>query len=238
MPLFSRRAEPLPATTYGYAPPHEATANGWICSSRNCGRAGDSVPRRWPFACPQCGAPADPRFNEPWAHYAQGPWLQHMIKTDPYGGSIWQSKLLAWRYKDALQARDSERIHEASRDSRSYVENQLRADRSFDPGEVLFEIVWSAVEHGQMDVAAQELAFWREHLVTDGIEMTSSLRTACHRLLQCQLQFLEEPLARNQPASSTIRAQALELGDFLDNVHNNLANNLASRVQRLRLGSA
>jgi hypothetical protein len=80
MGLFSKSHSPLPATSYGYDPPANATAKSWMCNNPECSTTGIDMPRSWPYRCPLCGVNVDPVFDEPWGHQAKGLWLAAQLE--------------------------------------------------------------------------------------------------------------------------------------------------------------
>jgi hypothetical protein len=118
------------------------------------------------------------------------------------------------------------------REAHIYVENESRSNPEwFIPGQALYQIVVAALDHGQVDAAADELAFWQNHVTTEGVEYSSTHRTNSRQLLDCELRFLEDPRGRSHPAAGQIRMQAFELANAIQNV---LSHPLEQRLQGLR----
>jgi hypothetical protein len=232
MSIFRRNAS-LPTTSYGYAPPPEATANGWLCPSEECGAGGDAAPRRWPATCARCGGPVDPQFDEPWSHESRGPWIRHKLATErhPAGRTVWQSNLIAWNYKDALFRGEAELANQRLGEAHDYIEDEShRAPGSFFAGDVMFGIVRDSLDFGQADTAALELKFWRAQMPADNVEHDNMQRNNCLQLLRSQIRFLEEPGTATHPAAPEIRAHAVEVAGITRRV---LPAGIGQQLERL-----
>jgi hypothetical protein len=232
MPLFGKSLAygPLSATSYGYVPPPEATAHGWSCSGDDC-RTGEWEPvPRWPMACPRCGAPADPVFDEPWAHEATGPRLRHEIARggDPFLVSVSQAQLAAWQYKDAMLRDDRAAalaaLHVAAGAARAQAENY--PDRS-GPSSVLVPVVDTALKYGELETAAQALEFWRGLQVTEDIGGSSTHRSSCMNLLSKLADFLADPRTAKHPAVPRFRGYIVELASASREV---MAHNVQQKI--------
>jgi hypothetical protein len=227
MRLFGKTRR-LPVTTYGYEPPPGATARGWRCADEQCGTGGDEVPRRWPFRCTACGAPADPEFDDPWAHDARGPWLRTQLAAAEQDRlrAFWESELIGWRYREALRVGDQDTAEATRADAHHFMSGMAGEAQS----SLLFHIVHDSLHHNLLDAAAEDLGFWRVRTVTDGVDHDNARRTNCRQLLSEMLNFLEHPQAAQHPAAPGLRSAASELRDTIRDV---LTVDLLRRTQHL-----
>ena len=227
MRLFGRPAA-APATSYGYEPPPDATVRGWRCPSPDCGTGEGNAPRRWPFRCPQCGGPADPEFDEPWAHDARGPLLRNELRMA--GQDIrpfWHGQVLAWMYADAL--RDGDRA--VAEDVRSDVHRFVERRAGGIDGDLHLPVVQQSLAAGLVDVAADELGFWHTRAETGGVEDDNTRRTNCRQLLCGLLDLLEHPDGARHPRAPELTAAATRLRDDIRDV---LTADLLRRSRDLR----
>jgi hypothetical protein len=213
-----RRTATLPVTSYGYAPPPGATARGWRCPAPDCGFGDDTAPRRWPFACTECGHPADPDFDEPWAHDAREPWLRHELDVAaPAQRGFWLGELIAWRHRDAVRRRDLEAAEAARGQARRWL-----ADTAADPyriaGQVHHPIVVGALGADWIDSAVDELTFWCRRVRTEDVEHDNARRTDCRQLLSALLAYLEHPATPRHPRTPELRRSAVALRDTIRDV--------------------
>jgi hypothetical protein len=234
--LFKRQAAvALPTTSYGYTPPPEATAHGWRCPGDDCCKGGDGAPRRWPMNCPHCGRQADPLFNEPWQHDARGAMLRHEIETgSTISVRVTECSLRVWEYEDALLRDDLPRADQVRAGAREYVRHRIESDPEFFTiGSVEHGVVRASLQHGLIDVAAEELEFWRSCLSLDDVETDSSLRGDCMTLLDRQADFLADSRAAGHEAAPRIRADMVTVASAARNV---MAHNVQKRINEV-LGS-
>lgn len=124
MGLFGPR--PLPRTSYGYSPPLGATARGWVCTSGDCGTSQHEQVRRWPKACTSCGAAADPLFDGPWKHEAEGVEVQALLREDPMrDGGFQADRWVVWRFRDAVLRGDRAATAETRASARSHTAQRM-----------------------------------------------------------------------------------------------------------------
>ena len=222
MPLFGRGRSVLPATSYGYTSPPEATAHGWQCSDRGCGVREYEPVHRWPKACTQCGTNVDPLFDEPWAHEAERLQLEWELERPPddIAAHYAISGLIVWRYRDAVQRSDDKAADAARAEAHQYVDRKLASSDAewFIPGDVHFQIVWRALEHDRLVDAANELAFWSQRLVINNVQDDNSQRTNARQLLSSELRFLKHPRSRQHAARPEVRSRALQHADAIREV--------------------
>lgn len=212
MGLFRSRSR-LIRTSYGYDPPPGAAAWGWTCTSRECGVTEAEVPRGgWPFACPRCGAPTDPAFEEPFKHDARGVEIQHLLAEGVEDGGFTANELFVWRHADALRRGDAE---EARR-----VRAEFRAARAAEGergmmrlGYGSFMIVAASRDAGDLDAAADDLIFWLDSSSGEGLEHDGGKRGACRQVVSAALEFLDAPGASRHPQAPAIRKRCLDLAD-------------------------
>jgi len=179
VPLFKSRA--LPATSYGYLPPPAATAHGWECSSDDCGNSANEPVRRWPKSCSLCGSPADPLFDEPWAHDAKGLQLQWVISHRPAGlASYYEARWQVWQFTDALRRGDREAAQHARHNAHTYALEHLRCDSSFSPGDIFFSLVWRELEIPDLDWAAEDLTLWLTLSIRHALAVDRNSRQVIH----------------------------------------------------------
>jgi hypothetical protein len=206
------------AVPVGYAPPPGATARGWRCPDPNCGAGDAVVPRRWPFACTQGGAPADPDLNEPWVHDAREPWLRHeMSAAEPALRGFWLGELIAWRYRDAVCQCDAASAEAARGEGHCWLTDHA-ADSFLIPGQVRYPVVTGALDVDWIDTAADELTVWVRQVRTEGVEQDNARRTDCRQLLSGLLSFLEHPAGARHPKAAGLRGSAVALRDAIRDV--------------------
>ncbi len=207
MGLFGIR---LPGTSYGYVPPARATACGWECIQ--CSQSEQELVRRWPKACSQCGAPADPRFNYPWGHHAEGVKLQWLLRRDPehmggHSADRWQ----IWQFLDACLRGDSAGITRSRSGIRAYAAQRQRASPWWYPGHVFCEVVMLAIDVGDLDGAAEDLIDWIKTSSTGKIEAGNSSRANCHQVILAAGHFHEAPRSLGHPRAPQIRRGCLTI---------------------------
>lgn len=204
----------LPLTSYGYQPPPEATAHGWRCANYDCGAA----VRRW-RRCRLCGWPADPEFDEPWAHEALGVQLSWQVSNYPErGAGIPRERLLEWRLKDALLRHDDRAAAAARAAMRDYADEQRTS--WWNPGSMLRLAVFDALDLGDLHGAAEDLCFWLE--VSGGApvedswgagwaEIGHSALANAKPLMDAVIAFLAAPGGEAHPRAPEIRKGALRV---------------------------
>jgi len=212
MPLFGPR--PLPLTSYGYQPPRGATARGWRCANDDCGTGEREPVSRWPFRCRRCGWPADPDFDEPWAHDALGVELTTEIRSHTGARAIVaQDRLLNWQLKDALLRSDAATAATARNAIRRLAEGRLREDRSWNPVFLVGPAVWDALTAGDLEGAAEDLCFWLEISTGEDAAESNSARHNARTVIDTGAKFLAAPGGAAHPRAAEIRSGCLRVAE-------------------------
>jgi hypothetical protein len=202
------RLRPLPRTSYGYQPPPQATAHGWRCANQYCG----APVRRWPRRCRECGWPADPEFDHPWAHDALGAELSWRVRHDLRGGAgIAQERLIGWRLKDALLRRDQPAAAVARRAMHAYIGTRQAIDGWWNPGFLLGLAVFDAIELGDLDGAAVDLCRWLDVFAGDRGEENRGLLANARSVMNAGVAFLAAPGGEGHSRATEIRKGCLRV---------------------------
>jgi len=231
--LFAKRAVQLPVTSYGYAPPTEATARGWQCNNYDCGTGDEPAPRSWPFHCPLCGGLADPDFDEPWHEEARGPRLQVLLNRENGGGAghVYEAALWAWSYGRALAAGNIPESEQIRAQASAWLTQIALTDPYLHGSATRQEIVSHALTYGQVEAAAGELRAWHAQADTSNVADSSVNRSNCIALLHSELRFLEDARGAYSPAAAQVAADARNLGAA---IQRELPLDLQQRWGRLR----
>lgn len=204
---------PLPVTSYGYQAPAGATAYGWRCTSDDCGTSEHEPVRRWPHPCGRCGAATEPLLDEPWKHDAEGVMLRHTLSQDAdAGGGFYADQLAVWTLKEVLRQRDADQIQRARDDLRAYAAKHAGRP-GWNPGNVFFPAIWSELEEGQMEAAADDLLHWLALSTAEDVENDNAERTNCRQAIDMVARFLEAPGGRQHAAAPQVRAHCLRLAE-------------------------
>ncbi len=212
MPLFGPR--PLPLTSYGYQPPRGATARGWRCTNDDCA-AGEREPvSRWPFRCRQCGWPADPDFDEPWAHEALGVELSAEIRAHTGARAlVAHDRLMNWQLKEALRRSDAAASAAARSAIRRLAMGRHREDRSWNPVFLIGPAVWDTLAAGDLDGAAEDLCFWLGISAGEGAADDNSLRHNARAVIDAGARFLAAPGGAAHSRAAEIRTGCLRVAE-------------------------
>jgi hypothetical protein len=202
------RRRPRLLTSYGYRPPPEATIRGRRCASRDCGAPVGRLRRR----CGRCGGPADPEFDEPWAHEALGAELSWLARTGPAreAGAA-RDRLVAWRVKDAVVRRDDLAAAQARQVMHDYADRRRTEDSRWSPGPMLGLAVFGALGLRDLDGAAGDLCLWLE---LSGGEETAGGPCAfgnATSVMQAVVSFLAAPGGAAHPMAEEIRRGCLRV---------------------------
>lgn len=204
--------EQLPTTSYGYQPPREATAFGWECSDREgCGgwdgegelfAKNQRIMRGWPKQCTRCGKPADPRFNDPWAHEAEGAKLHWRVS---HGANHLRGDWEVWQFRDGVQRGDAVAVAEARARLRQFAA-QAQGSEIYD---VFGPIVTYARQAGDLDGAAADLLLWIEHPPESQHFQIVNFRV----LLDAAYELLRAEGASARPWARDVRARIRRLAE-------------------------
>jgi hypothetical protein len=208
MALWRRRPRLL--TSYGYQPPPEATVHGWRCASRDC-----AMPvRYWRRRCRRCGSPADPEFDQPWAHEALGAeltWLVTLATVAPgREAGLARDRLIGWRVKDAVLRGDGPAAAAARRVMRDHAELRRTADSRWSPGPMLGLAVSGALGLSDLDGAAGDLCFWLEMSGEDTAGGRCAFGNATS-VMHAVVTFLAAPGGAAHPLADEIRRGCLRV---------------------------
>ena len=202
------RLRPLPRTSYGYQPPPRATACGWRCANQDCG----APVRRWPRRCRLCGWPADPEFDEPWAHEALGAELSWRVGRYPENGAgVSQERLVEWRLKDALLLRDRPAAAAARGAMHDYIRSRQARDSGWNPGFLLGLAVFDAIELGDLDGAASDLCCWLGVFAGSHSGEGRGLLANARSVMNAGVAFLAAPGGEDHPRATEIRKGCLRV---------------------------
>lgn len=208
MGLFGPK--PLPTTSYGYQPPTSATVHGWVCSNWGCGRSEHEPVRRWPKVCTECGSQADPLFDQPWEHDATGAEYQHKIRTGRQGYDLlW----LGWQLKDALLHCDAPRVAAVRAESKAFAASRLEYGVWGGAGYLFHSFVWDSLEAGDLNGAADDLAYWVSISTAKNAETDNTNRTNCRQVIDMASRFLNAPGGSAHPLAGHIRQGCLKLAE-------------------------
>jgi hypothetical protein len=221
MPLFRKRLI-YPPTPFGYVPPPDAEVVGWQCTNRDCATSDHEADlRRWPTTCKLCGSPIGTGYmREPWESEAKRVELDSRLSTprDEIDRELAFMEDFEWRYDDALRRRDLQQATHVRLDLDSTLLRRAAESKGYGEGYHRFKIVWAAVDAGYLDDAAAELAEWFRNSNADGVDDDNERRTNCRQLASMAVKFLEQPAARQHPASKQLYEQLAGLVYQLRNV--------------------
>ena len=211
MGLFG--SKPIPPTSYGYQPPPGATAHGWVCTNYDCGISAHEPVRRWPKACSNCGSAADPLFDKPWAHDAEGVELQWVLARHPErGGGFYQDQWEVWQFRDAVLRGDATGVSQARDRVRAYATARM-ADKWWGPGSVFFHFVWIGLEAGDLDGTADDLTYWLSISSSEDVESDNTNRTNCRQVIDMAARFFTVPGGASHPRAPEIRKGCIKLAE-------------------------
>ena len=207
-----RSTASLPVTSYGYAPPAEATQHGWACTHTDvCGRSEHEFVQGWPKACPGCASPTDPLFDEPWSHDAAGIEVQHILRDDPEaGGGFHGDRWPVWQLKDALRSGNEQAVAPARLAAKGRADAR-QVEAWWGPGSVYFGVVWTELEFNRLDLAAVDLLEWLGRSSSDNAEADNTNRTNCRQVIGTAAKFLAAPGGSSHPQAPELRRRCLEL---------------------------
>jgi hypothetical protein len=168
--------------------------------------------RRWPRRCRLCGWPADPEFDEPWAHEALRAELTWRIRHSPKNGvGIPQERLIEWRLKDALLRCDWPSVAVAREAMHHYIRSRQAADSWWNPSFLLGLAVFDAIELGDLDGAAGDLCCWLGVLADDRDRESRGSLANAESVMNAGVAFLAAPGGEDHPRAAEIRKGCLRL---------------------------
>ncbi|UQU63999.1 CHAT domain-containing protein [Couchioplanes caeruleus] len=188
----------MPRTSYGYQSPRPARVRGWYCTSDLCGVRRESPPASWPYACPECGHPADPWFAEPWEHEAAIYEYRHRAvhDIDPVRRQMAEAQAHVWAYKDAGLRGDRAGLRDAWRAWCKLPE----------PFFLPLTMVMLAADFEDFDGAA-EYVLERHPLVdTRDLQEHNQRRTEARNFLSMCIELLERESFAGHPREAEIDA--------------------------------
>jgi hypothetical protein len=202
------RLRSLPRTSYGYQAPPQATVHGWRCANYGCG----ATVRRWPRRCRLCGWPADPEFDQPWAHEALGAELSWQIRHVPGNAAgIPRERLIEWRLKDALLHHDWPSAATARAAMHDYIRSRQASDGWWNPGFLLGLAVFDAIELGDLDGAARDLCYWLSVFAPESAVENHAALANARSVMNAGVAFLAAPGGEEHPRAAEIRKGCLRV---------------------------
>lgn len=202
------RLRPLLRTSYEYQAPPQATIRGWRCANYDCG----ATVRRWLRRCRLCGWPADPAFDEPWAHEALGAELSWRVRHFPQSGTgLPQERLIEWRLKDALLRRDWPSAATARQAMHDYIRSREAADSRWDPGFLLGLAVFDAIGLGDLDGAAGDLCYWLSVFADERPAGSHAALADAKSVMNAGVAFLAAPGGEDHLRAAEIRKGCLRV---------------------------
>lgn len=172
------------------------------------------IAKKWPLACMRCGSPADPNFDDPWRHEAEGVEIQWILRNRPDGDSgYYESRWLEWQVKDSYLHGDlpnAVRLQgEILQRNRAYQE----ANPAGQPGWAFFRPVWDAIEAGDLDSAANHLVYWLSVSRTENVENDNTNRTNARQVVDLIIRFVRSPGGSSHPRMAEIREGCLRVAE-------------------------
>ena len=194
----------LPRTSYGYAPPPRARARGWSCPQ--CRSLGEEPPRRWPHPCPECGTAADPDFESPWAHDAEGHRLRHGVRfePDPALRAHNEVRLHVWEYEDAHRRGDLDAAEAARLAFHETADDVCGRGYGWAVTMNRHVLAITAARAGDLSGLAAEILLWHPDVDTSHVEDDNDSRTAARTFVSCCTTFLLEPASLGHPSASKV----------------------------------
>jgi hypothetical protein len=211
MALFGPKQ--IPATSYGYQPPTGATAWGWACvNSYSCGAMVREPVKRWPKACPKCGSPTDPLFDDPWDHEARGVELEYRIRNNVESGGFDEDQWQAWRFKDAAMRGDRAGMAEARISARRRAQDRLAAGNSWTPASIFIPLTHEGHVAGDLDGVADDLLYWMSVSSLEDVETHNNNRANARQLIDAVERFLQAG-GEGRPKAAEVKQGALKIAE-------------------------
>ncbi|WP_199516483.1 CHAT domain-containing protein [Nucisporomicrobium flavum] len=158
----------------------------------------ETPPASWPYACPECGHPADPWFAEPWEHEAVIYEYRHRTAydTSPTRREIARVQAHVWAYKDA-----------GYRGDRAGLRYAWQAWRRVpDPFFLAPEMVMLAADFEDFDGAAEYVLERHPLIDTRDLEEHNQRRTEARHFLSMCIALLERESFAGHPRAAEIDA--------------------------------
>ncbi|HET9080765.1 MAG TPA: hypothetical protein VFO01_09650 [Trebonia sp.] len=168
--------------------------------------------RHWLRRCRLCGWPADPEFDQPWAHEALGAELGWRVRHLPgRGASLPQERLVEWRLKDALLRQDRPSAAIAREAMHGYIRSRQAADSWWNPSFLLALAVFDALEFGDLDGAAGDLCYWLSVIADERPEEHRAALANGESVMNAGVAFLAAPGGEDHPRAVEIRKGCLRV---------------------------
>jgi hypothetical protein len=170
-----------------------------------------------------CGRPADPVFEEPWAHEAQGYRIRHdLTSTDRYRRTAAELEQHLWAYKDARFWEDDAAADSAWR-AFWHTKNQMRERGDDWLAWMTYEIVRLAAIFDDVDRAARVLLEWYPLVDTRDLETDNERRTDARSFVSSCIYVLEREASIDHPREAAVDAAMRDVAaraeEMLTNYH-------------------
>lgn len=230
----------LPTTTYGYTPPENARADGWRCFADDCHAGGGPAPKRWPAACPECGAPVDPTFEDPWEHDAEGVRLAYQARTGTRveDREIAGANLLHWEYRDAVRGQDPVRQDAVATRFLDVIGQLPSRDDAWAFRMALTSTAWDAVGAADLPFAADLILAWRTFVPTDDVEDNNPNRAEARSFVSVCVRFLEHPESIEHAREAEVEEAMWTVVDLVRDILNPVHTEGFARIARIRATAA
>ncbi|WBB78752.1 CHAT domain-containing protein [Micromonospora sp. WMMD882] len=210
-----------PRTSYGYLAPPGAVVVGWECRRDGCGTGDVPAPRWWPHPCAVCHRPADPVFDQPWAHQAEGHKHRHdLASPDWRRRTVAELRLPVWAYRDAWFRGDRPAAEAAWR---SFWQTRRRQrDRGEDWYAVTATgmILTNAATFGDLDRAARKLLAWHPLVETRDVENDNEQRTEARVFVAVCIEWLVNEASVGHAREAAVNAAMRDVADRIRDVLN------------------
>ncbi|MET7419874.1 CHAT domain-containing protein [Dactylosporangium sp. NPDC005555] len=199
------RSRRPPRTSYGYLAPPEARVGGWRCFNEDCHAGGEPAPRWWPFLCTECHRPADPVFEEPWAHEAEEHLIRHdLTNADWHQRTAAELKVHIWSYKDAWFRGDGAAARAAWHGFRRTRQRQQQRGEDWWVTTATGQMVLLAALADDIDGAVPELRAWHPRVDTRDLEDDNTRRTDARVFVSACSGLLEREASIGHPHEAEI----------------------------------
>ncbi len=208
-----------PRTSHGYLAPPDARVAGWKCSNNKCGTTEWEAPRSWPHRCHGCGHPADPTFEEPWAHDAKGYRIRRDL-ADPESSrrETAEIELMVWTYKQACLRGDRAAAEDAWQAYRQAEWSSRQPGASWMASWPMSEMVAVAARFGDVDRAADEILGCYPFIDTRDVDNDNTRRTISRGFVSTCIGVLECEATIDHPREAEIYAAMRDVANRIDGV--------------------